>query len=170
MRERKFGRLARQVLALLLCFGGALGASAEDEQHPDNPPMTQTHMESLLRSLAPGAAGVSGALSFKFDGVQIECISDPEHNRMRLVAAIGPVSDLTAEHVARILEANFHTALDARYATSNGYLYAAFIHPLSPLTEGELRSAVSQVSNLAQAFGTTYSSGELVYGGNGPPI
>ena len=89
---------------------------------------------------------------------------------MRLIATIAPVADLTAEHIARILEANFHTALDARYATSNGYLYAAFIHPLSPLTEGELGSAVAQVSNLARTFGTTYSSGELVYGGSKPPI
>ncbi len=29
--------------------------------------------------------------------------------------------------------ANFHTALDARYAISDGVIYAAFIHPLSSL-------------------------------------
>ena len=79
-------------------------------------------------------------------------------------------SKLTPEQVSRILEANFHTALDARYATSKGYLYAAFIHPLSLLTEREIRSAVVQVANLARAFGTTYSSGGLVYGGGSPPI
>lgn len=65
----------------------------------------------------------------------------------------------------RVLEANFHSALDARYATSDGVLYAAFIHPLSPLTEAEVRSAVAQVASLVRSFGTTYSSGELVYGG-----
>ena len=83
---------------------------------------------------------------------------------MRLIATISPVSELTGEQVARILEANFHSALDARYATSRGYLYAAFIHPLSPLSDAELRSAVAQVANLARTFGTTYSSGELLYG------
>ena len=33
------------------------------------------------------------------------------------------------------------------------------------LSEQEIRSAVSQVANLARTFGTTYSSGQLVYGG-----
>ena len=131
--------------------------------------MTQKHMEALLRSLGTGAEGVPGALSFRYEGVDIECISDVANDRMRLIATISPVSELTGEQVARILEANFHSALDARYATSRGYLYAAFIHPLSPLSDAELRSAVAQVANLARTFGTTYSSGALVYGGSPPP-
>ena len=63
------------------------------------------------------------------------------------------------------MAANFHTALDGRYATSEGVLYAAFIHPLSPLTEEELASALRQVAALARNFGTTYSSDALLYGG-----
>ena len=47
-------------------------------------------------------------------------------------------------------------------------LYAAFIHPLGPLTEAELVSAVRQVSSLASSFGTGYTSGELVFGGGQP--
>lgn len=158
------------LIALGLCFGVVLPVSAGEPSPAGTVSMSQKRLESLLRSLAPGAEGVPGALAFQFSGVRIECISDRQHDRMRLVAAITPVSKLTAEQVGRVLEANFHTSLDARYATSQGYLYAAFIHPLSPLTESELRSAVSQVSNLARAFGTTYSSGELVYGGSEPPI
>ena len=130
--------------------------------------MTQERMEAILRSLAPGAEGVSGSLAFRIEGVQVECISDPVHDRMRLIAAITPVSKLSGEQVAHLMEANFHTALDARYATSGGYLYAAFIHPLGSLSEQEIRSAVSQVANLARTFGTTYSSGQLVYGGANP--
>jgi hypothetical protein len=158
-------------LLLLLALGFPLLASAEESlpsATSETRPMTQERMEALLRALAPGAEGVPGSLAFKVEGVQIECISDPPHDRMRLVAAIAPVSKLSSEHVARILEANFHTALDARYATSGGYLYAAFIHPLGSLTEKEIRSAVLQVANLARSFGTTYSSGQLVYGGANP--
>ena len=169
MRAQSNALFTLHILALMLCFGSVPSASAQDYPHSDGSPMTQERLESLLRSLAPGAEGVPGIVSFKFNGVQVECISDPVHNRMRLIAAVTSVSDLTSEHVAHILEANFHTALDARYATSSGYLYAAFIHPLGSLTEPELRSAVAQVSNLAQAFGTTYSSGELEYRGIGPP-
>ena len=130
--------------------------------------MTQQRMEAYLRKLAPGAEGVPSSLAFQVEGVQIECISDVTHDRMRLISVIAPVSKLTGEQVARILDANFHSALDARYATSGGYLYAAFIHPLGPLTERELRSAVYQVASLARSFGTTYSSGELVFGGGAP--
>ena len=151
-----------QLLLLILSFGVPIAASAEKPLPKETHPMTQERMEAFVRTLAPVAEGVRGSLAFKFAGVEIECISDVTHDRMRLIAAIAPVSHLTAEQVTRILEANFHTALDARYATSHGYLYAAFIHPLSPLTEGEIRSAVAQVSNLARSFATTYSSGELV--------
>ena len=84
---------------------------------------------------------------------------------MRIVTPIIAVEELTPEQVARILEANFHTALDARYATSQGILYAAFIHPLEPLQEAQLASAVRQVANLARTFGSEYTSGELRYGG-----
>jgi hypothetical protein len=152
--------VALVLIALLTPSAGVLAA--------EKGPMTQQRMEAFLRELAPGAEGVPGSLGFRVEGVAIECISDVAHDRMRLIAAIAPVSKLTAEQVARVLEANFHSALDARYATSGGYLYAAFIHPLSPLTERELRSAALQVANLARSFGTTYSSGELVYGGGAP--
>ena len=54
--------------------------------------------------------------------------------------------------------------LDAQYATNEGVLYSAFIHPLSPLTDGEARSAIDQVANLALTFGTTYQSGNLIFG------
>jgi hypothetical protein len=82
---------------------------------------------------------------------------------MRLITPVRRISELSPEQVPRVLEANFHTTLDARYATSEDILYAAYIHPLSFLSEVELRSAVRQVSNLALSFGSTYSSGELVY-------
>lgn len=159
-----------ELIALSFCSALAVAALAEEDPPAEARAMTQARLEAVLRSLAPGAEGVPGALAFAVESVRIECISDVRHDRMRLVAAIAPISELTAEQVGRILEANFHTALDARYATSRGYLYAAFIHPLGPLTEAELRSAVSQVSNLARSFGTSYSSGALVFGGSKPPI
>jgi len=42
-----------------------------------------------------------------------------------------------------MLDGDLHTALDARYATSHGETYAgetyaAFIHPLSPLTPNQI--------------------------------
>lgn len=54
-----------------------------------------------------------------------------------------------------MLEANFHSALDVRYATSNGLVYAAYIHPLSLLRREEIHSALRHVAKLVKTFGTT---------------
>ncbi|MDE2149210.1 MAG: hypothetical protein KGJ55_05120, partial [Gammaproteobacteria bacterium] len=59
---------------------------------------------------------------------------------------------------------NFHTMLDVRYATSDGIVYAAFIHPLSPLHGGEFVSALQQAARAALTFGGTYTSSDLVFG------
>lgn len=62
------------------------------------------------------------------------------------------------------MEANFHSALDARYAVSDGVLYSAFIHPLASLTERDLISGIGQTRQLALTFGRKYSSGALHFG------
>ena len=126
-------------------------------------PMTQERMEAILRSIASAAKGTPGMLDFTFQGVRLQCISDIQADRMRIIAAIGPVSALTGEQIARILDANFVTSLDARYGASQGILFAAFLHPLSPLTQGELVSAAGQVASLARTFGSTYSAGGFRY-------
>ena len=147
-------------VALTLPLYSAAPVAAEDESESQ---MTQARMEAILGEVGTAISGVPGKLEFTFNGVGIGCISDVEHDRMRLIAPVRRVSELSPEQVARVLEANFHTALDARYATSQGILYAAYIHPLSRLSKSQLQSAVRQVSRLAQSFGSTYSSGELVY-------
>lgn len=106
-----------------------------------------------------------GYWEFSFHGIPIVCISDAAHDRMRLVSPILKEQDLTEEHRTAILRANFHTALDARYAAGNGVLFSTFIHPLSSLTERDLRSAIRQVATLVATFGSSYSSGELVFPG-----
>jgi hypothetical protein len=146
--------------ALALSVYSAAPVGAVDESAAQ---MTQARMEALLRKVGSDISGVPGMLEFTFHGVRIGCISDVEHDRMRLITPVRRASELSPEQVTRVLEANFHTALDARYASSQGILYAAYIHPLAPLSEGELQSAVRQVANLAQSFGSTYSSGELVF-------
>ena len=41
---------------------------------------------------------------------------------------------------------------------------ALFIHPLSPLTEAQFIDGVSQVVTLAENYGTSYTSTNLVFG------
>ena len=84
---------------------------------------------------------------------------------MRIVTPIANASDLTPELLELALQANYHTVLDARYAIGDGILYAAFIHPLSSMTKSELESAIRQVATSALTFGSSFSSGELVFPG-----
>ncbi|MEL6338140.1 MAG: hypothetical protein AAFQ88_16075, partial [Pseudomonadota bacterium] len=86
-------------------------------------------------------------------------VSDPTHNRMRLMSRIGPAAALDEAALMRIAQANFDSALDARYAVAQGQLWAVYIHPLAEHTEAQLIAAVGQVVNAVTSYGTTYSSG-----------
>lgn len=163
-------RVSSIAVALLVLIPAIEAVSLEPL--PPSPPvvsaaMNQAELEAALHALDPDAKGFGGAVHFKIDGLELACISDVTHDRMRIISPVVPISALTGEQLAAILNANFHSALDVRYGTSEGILYAAFIHPLSPLTTVELNSAIRQVSSLVRTFGTTYSSGELLYGDGG---
>ena len=148
------------LLAALAVTACATDASPAD---PERPRMTRELPEDALRAIDPEAAGSPGAIELTYNGIEMAWISDTTYDRMRLVAPVRGASDLTPNQIGAILQANYHSALDARYGLSQGVLYAAFIHPLGPLTPEEIVSAVRQVSNLVLTFGSTYSSGELQY-------
>ncbi len=97
-------------------------------------------------------------------------MSDPAANRMRVMAPVLQV-DLEDEDDLKLvllaMHANYDRALDARYALHNGVLWSAFIHPLSSLTEADLKSGLSQVETLHRNTGTTFSSGGLLFAPGG---
>ncbi len=154
-------------LAVLCLIVAPVGLSNAQDVDPRLVPyrMTQAGLEQIIHEISAEAEGRGGVVEFVHDGLFMACISDTLFDRMRLIAPIVEEDQVTEKQKRAVLAANFHTALDARYATSDGVLYAAFIHPLSPLTEEELASAIRQVAALARNFGTTYSSDELIYGG-----
>lgn len=126
--------------------------------------MTLEQLEQVLRETADEIEGEDGRWQLRLGEVALACMTDLRFDRMRIIAPIAEIEEVSEEIREACLEANFHTALDARYATSDGVLYAAFIHPLSPLDEDLTESAIRQVANLVETFGTTFSSGALVFG------
>jgi hypothetical protein len=126
--------------------------------------VTLDELKAVLEAEAQEMEGGDGAWEFSLDGVRIACLTDTHFDRMRLIAPIVRVEDLEDGQRDAMLDANFHTALDARYAFSDGIVYSAFIHPLSPLTEDELSAALGQVASLVHTFGAEYSSGMLMFG------
>lgn len=127
-------------------------------------PMNIERLDAILQdSVHEDIQTEPGQWRFSLNDISIIVLADPNANRMRIVAAVVDVEELTTEQVQNMLIANFHTALDARYAVSNGLVVSTFIHPLDSLQEKDLLSAINQVASLATTFGTTYSSGELLF-------
>jgi hypothetical protein len=165
LERRKHGELVGAVLALfMLISSGTARALTPESGEMQSDAMTRERMEAVIRKLVGSATGEPGALEFTYRGVQMACVSDTRHDRMRIIAPVTTVESMTVEQTRRVLEANFHTALDARYGASQGLLFAAYIHPLSSLTEQQIESALLQVAELARSFGSTYTSGLLGYG------
>ncbi|MFO7565903.1 MAG: hypothetical protein R6X02_24890 [Enhygromyxa sp.] len=122
-------------------------------------------LASLLERTVEDFRRSSTHWQFAHQDIPMACLVDSNFDRMRFIAPVIEVGELDDATKDAILEANFHTALDARYASSNGLLFAAFIHPLSSLDESLARSALDQVASLVHTFGNEYSSGTLEFAG-----
>ena len=99
------------------------------------------------------------------DGLRFQCMTDERANRMRFIVPVMPVGNAPKEFLLRLLKANFHSALDSRYAIANGLVWSTFLHPLKSLTDEQAAAALSQVIKLASTTGSSYSSSDLVFVG-----
>ncbi len=133
--------------------------------------MTPRRLEAALRKIDPGVSSPRpGVWEFQFQGVRLTCLAQQDADRMRIITPITRLKDVTPKQLFRAMEANFHSALDARYATARGLLFSAFIHPLGALDEKALQSAIYQVASLAVTFGSEYTSGVMRFGRPGQRI
>lgn len=123
--------------------------------------MNNEKLNSIIYTLSDEVKGQAGNWQFIIDSTLFLCITDELHNRMRIIAPIVEINEVTDEQLRRCMQANFHSALDIRYAISDDLLWSAFIHPLKELTKEQVFSALSQVYSGVKTFGTYYSSGEL---------
>ena len=128
--------------------------------------MNQETLEKIIKAMSISSEGEKGAVRFSYSNVRMVLISDIKHDRMRIISRVAEYKDLQPTQIDAVMESNFHKSLDARYALSDGILYSAYIHPLSDLSENQIKSAVQQVANLALSYGREYTSGMLTYGGN----
>lgn len=128
-------------------------------------PMTNRRLGQLLETLDPNLKGEPGNWVLTIQDVNAFVITDSNADRMRILIPITDATDLSQEQLVRIMQANFESALDARYAIAQDTLWSAYIHPLSPLTSTQLISAIAQTYNAAATFGESYSSGMFMYGG-----
>lgn len=121
-------------------------------------PMTVPQLEELIQSAAELQQRQGNLLYFRYGEVNMILVQDTSADRMRIMAPVGTLDGLGLSELRTLMEANFHTALDARYAVSNGRVYALFLHPLSSLTETETVAAMDQVAGLVLTYGRGFSS------------
>ena len=138
------------------------------ESTPDPAPdtaMTLDRLDAIIRALDPEAQSNGRVWQMTIDTLQVLIVTDEAADRMRAMTPVRKTEDLSEAEMQRLLQANFDSALDARYAIANEVLWSAFIHPLTPLEKDEFISGLGQVVNLAKTYGSLYSSGALQYGG-----
>ncbi len=130
-----------------------------------NEGMNNHKLEEIIQRLDGNFQGKPGYWQFKIAQLTVSVITDESNNRMRIIVPITKTEELSQDHLYRLMQANFDSSLDARYAIAKDILWSSYIHPLSSLDDAEFLSGLGQTVNLASTFGTTYSSGLLSFGG-----
>ncbi|MCV3270479.1 polysaccharide deacetylase family protein [Roseobacter sinensis] len=161
--------MARFFLALTLIVFGTLSLAQESEtpapEVVPEPAMTLERLASIIKIIDEDAQMRGATIQFTVQDIPVMVVADPRADRMRAMVPIRSADSLDAAELMRLMQANFDTALDARYAVAQGRLWGVFIHPLSPLEQDQFLSAIAQTVNVARTYGQTYSGGAQVFGG-----
>lgn len=162
------------VLLTTLLFSASFGLAQATETTPEASPdaqqapvsgMTLPQLWDIVRSVDAGAKISPTQAQLTLQDVPILVVTDPIADRMRAMVPIASAAGLMPEDLMRMMQANFDTALDARYAVARGRLWGVFIHPLSPLTREQFLSGLIQTVNIARTYGAAYSGGAIQFGG-----
>jgi hypothetical protein len=158
--------MKQSLIAILILFAAqAYGAENPKTPEPAEQAMNNQRLQALIENVAEDLDGRPGFWEFTLQEYQVTVITDERADRMRIIVPVARAEDIGSEQMKRLMQANFDSALDARYSIARGVLWSAFIHPLSELSDHQFIDGLAQTVNLAGTFGTSYSSGALVFGG-----
>ena len=90
-------------IALLISFA----ASAQ---------MNNDRLELLLSQQVDSIIGIPGRWQATYEDLPIMIVTDESNDRMRIIAPIVEVDNLSKDVLLDCLVANFHSALDVKYA------------------------------------------------------
>lgn len=127
--------------------------------------MTLERLDQILRALDPNIETNGRIWQLTVANTPVLIVTDPENDRMRALSPVKEVAELEEGALQRMMQANFDSALDARYAIAKDMVWSTYIHPFGPLEKDQLISGIGQVVNLAQTYGTLYSGGAMQFGG-----
>ncbi|MFA8441407.1 hypothetical protein [Yoonia sp.] len=145
----------------LIAFLLPLSAQAQEAE----PHMTLPRMAEIVLALDPDAQISGPGFSLVIDDIPVLIVTDVRANRMRAMVPIRSADTMTPEEMQRVMQANFDSALDARYAVAQGQLWGVYLHPFKELERDQFISGVAQTVNVAKSYGSLYSSGAGQFGG-----
>jgi hypothetical protein len=150
------------VIVLFFCNSFLVFADAEQ-----NEPyiMNNDRLDTIILRMDGNPEGRKGYWQFKISKLTVTVITDEKADRMRIIIPIAETEKLDQDHLYRIMQANFDSTLDGRYAIAKKILWSTYLHPLSSLSDDEFLLGLGQTINLVTTFGTTYTSGLLNFGG-----
>ncbi|GFE66434.1 hypothetical protein [Litoreibacter roseus] len=151
--------------ALWILLGMTTAGLAQGNEEISEPPMTLLRLAEIITTLDPASKTNGRQFQMTIEDVPVIVVTDVAADRMRAIVPIRGADDMTPEEMERVLQANFDTALDARYAIAQGQLWATFIHPLAALEKTQFISGLGQTVNLARTYGTLFTGGALSFGG-----
>lgn len=144
----------------LMCLLLPASLSAQEAE----PHMTLPRMAQIVLALDPDARVAGAGFELLIDDIPVLIVTDVGANRMRAMVPIRSAEGMTPEEMQRVMQANFDSALDARYAVAQGRLWGVFLHPFRELERDQLISGLAQTVNVAKTYGTLYSSGAGQFG------
>ncbi|MEM8697141.1 MAG: hypothetical protein AAGE05_14060 [Pseudomonadota bacterium] len=146
--------------------GPEFGTGEPETRQPSEAAVAAQEMiDTALKGIDESIERQGNVWQFQIGERVVLVVTDPLAERMRILVPVAPAEAITAETAFRLLQANCDSALDARYAIAQDLLWGTFIHNLTSLSEQEFLSGLLQTLNIANTFGTTYSSGAMVFGG-----
>ncbi|QDU62895.1 hypothetical protein Pan216_37680 [Planctomycetes bacterium Pan216] len=126
--------------------------------------MDNARLGLLIEEMGFEIEGEQGAWQFTFADRTLIVLTDDMHDRMRIMTPVARENEIAEEELRVLLSANFDRALDARYALNKGLLWSAFLHPLGTLSDEQFRDGIHQVVTLADNYGTSHASSDLIFG------
>lgn len=120
-------------------------------------------MERILKGKVESLEGTSGNWQMIYQERLVFILTDESNNRMRIFTPFLEIDSLQAGEADQLLEANFHSALDAKYCFFEGLVMSVYTHPLRELTQAQFQDALLQVVTLADNFRGSFSSTDLLF-------
>ncbi len=149
--------MRKALLSLVFLLTLVIGHSQE---------MTPERLLEIITQEADTVQTTGNSYQFLLNDAMLICVFDENANRMRIITPVVKLEEIGEEELLNALVANFHSALDVKYALSDEIVWSLYTHPLKELSEPQVVDAIQQVYAAALTFGSSYSSTNLVFPGN----